>query len=103
MWFSALLIFIFIILLIQIFMSSRENEFVGLIFPIITFVFSLSYAFLLFVCGYDCEFHNGEIRIVLGEFLITSVPTLVLIGVHLLTRFAMSKKKKKRIIRNVEY
>lgn len=65
---------------LQIFLSKKRSKWFGLIFPIITFIYSL--LMISRIVGFE-TMKSGEIFMLLvSTFLISSIPTIVLLGIY---------------------
>ena len=84
----SLLLFIGIIFL-QIFLSRKENKWVGLILPILSFLFSLSYP--LNIPKFTAITNIIHILLI---WLISNIPTFILLFVYFLYRKKQNKKKQ---------
>lgn len=73
---------------LQIFLSSRENKWLGLILPAICFVFSLLTLLQLMVPPDEKQI----IFMLASTFLLANIPTIVLLGVY----FACRQRFKRR-------
>ncbi|KUG02418.1 hypothetical protein ASZ90_020240 [hydrocarbon metagenome] len=84
------LLFIGLVIL-QIYLSKRENKWLGLIFPSIFFLLSL-----MSVSG--MYFYSETIReiilTVLPVFLVSNIPTIVFIGIYFACRESRRKNKE---------
>lgn len=96
---TSLIILIVLIIagiFLQIFLSGRENKWLGLILPLISFAFSL--IVVLGIITYDGIRHHHPgmgIRIfftILYTLFISNIPTYILLGIY----FAVREKRKKR-------
>ncbi len=65
---------------LQIFLSKKKSKWFGLILPIITFLYSL--LMILSIAVFD-GMTDGEIFILFAStFLISNIPTIVLLGIY---------------------
>lgn len=77
-------------ILLQIFLSNRENKWLGLILPAVCFLRSL---FLVLNVGVFDRMSPGEIFVQVGSvFVLTNIPTVVLLGIY----FGFQRKFKRR-------
>ena len=75
---------------LQIFLSKKKSKWFGLILPIITFLYSL--LMVLGLAAYD-GMTGGEIfMLIASTFLISNIPTIVLLGIY----FGCREKMKLR-------
>ena len=67
-------------ILFQIFLSKKKSKLFGLIFPVITFLYSLIMVFNIAVFN---GMTRGEIFMVItSTFLISNIPTIILLGIY---------------------
>ena len=90
-------IFLIVILvggvIFQIFLSRSESKLPGLILPVISFIYALFMALNMFI---PPEVNGAQIFMMLsGTFLLTNIPTLVLLAIYFACRG--SKKRKKEL------
>lgn len=78
--------------LLQIFLSRRESRWPGLVLPGITFLWSFVY---LFSIAYAGESFLAMVGLILGTFLYTNIPTIILLAIYFACR---GKKKKERML-----
>ena len=90
LWFglAVLLIVGIVCILLQIFLSRREEKWPGLILPVISFLWSLLYLFGLMSRGSLLE----DMLMALFTMLLTNIPTFVLLAIY----FACREKRKQR-------
>jgi Na+/alanine symporter len=85
------MVFLAGIVLLQMFLSKRENKWLGLILPMITFMFSvltvLGYAF------YANQSISQRIFQFIMIFLLYNIPTISLLAIYLACREKLKKKK----------
>lgn len=77
------LLFLIGIVLLQIFLSKRENRWLGLIIPIISFLFSV--IALLNALGFAAA---------ISAFIISNIPTLILLAIYIACREKRKKNKE---------
>lgn len=79
-------------IILQLFLSKRESLWLGLILPIITFLFSLFKPLSMVVPpeGMSLTF----ILQMLFVFLLANIPTLVLLGIYFVCREKMWRKRQ---------
>jgi len=66
---------------LQIFLSKKKNKWFGLILPAITFLYSLLMVFNIAILE---GMNGGEVfMLIASTFLISSIPTIVLLGIYL--------------------
>lgn len=75
---------------LQIFLSSRENKWLGLILPAICFVFSLLTLLQLMVPPDEKQI----IFMLASTFLLANIPTIVLLGVYFACRQRFKRRAK---------
>lgn len=88
-FFGILFLLIIGFLILQYFLSKNENKWLGLILPLITFIFAL-----ISVFGYSNYENTKGVELffsLLAVFFLQNVPTLILMAIYLGTR---SNKKK---------
>jgi len=90
---TILLIFMLVFLVggifLQIFLSKRQSKWLGLILPGITLVYSL--LMVLGIAGFH-GMTDGDVFILISStFLISNIPTIVLLGVYLGCREKMKR------------
>lgn len=66
---------------LQIFLCGRENKWLGLILPVISFIYSL--LAVLGLATYDFKFSGDTFLMITTTFFIMNVPTVVLAGICL--------------------
>ncbi len=84
--FLAVALIVFLVLIVggvalQIFLSRRKSKWLGLILPLLTFLYAL--ALTLNVTSIDGAFPWGAL---LAAFLLGNIPTLVLLAIYWATR-----------------
>lgn len=86
-----LLIFIVVPIILQVFLSKQNSKWPGLVLPGITFIFSL-----ISILNIN-SFENGmdTVFLILTTFLLTNIPTIILITIYLSIR--KSRKKLSEI------
>ncbi|MFL0248677.1 hypothetical protein [Candidatus Clostridium stratigraminis] len=87
----CLLIFLAGIVLLQIFLSKRENKWLGLIFPMISFMFSI-----LAVLGYAFYANQSTVERIFQLIMILllwNIPTISLLAIYFACREKFKKNK----------
>jgi len=77
--------------LLQIFLSKKENNWLGLILPIISFIFSI-----MTVLGFAIFQNTSTSEIIVQEifmFVLWNIPTICLIAIYFACRESYSQKK----------
>lgn len=89
-WVTLIVLVVFVVggILLQIFLSKRENKWPGLVLPAISFLWSLLYLFNLMDTGSVVQ----NILMALFTVLLTNIPTLVLLAIY----WAVREKYRKR-------
>ena len=79
-WVTLIVLVVFVVggILLQIFLSKRENKWPGLVLPAISFLWSLLYLFNLMDTGSVVQ----NILMALFTVLLTNIPTLVLLAIY---------------------
>jgi uncharacterized membrane protein HdeD (DUF308 family) len=80
------------IIVLQIFLSKRENKWLGLILPMISVLFSI-----IAVLGVGFYGNESAIEIaiyLIGMFLLWNIPTIILMVIYLACREKFKKKKE---------
>jgi uncharacterized membrane protein YoaK (UPF0700 family) len=94
MFFKSLIFIMFLVgpILLQIFLSKRENKWLGLILPMINILISI-----MAVLGIAFYGNESAVEIViqlLGMFLLWNIPTVILIAIYFACREKFKKKKE---------
>lgn len=95
-----LIIFLILVvggILLQIFLSSRENKWLGLILPGLTFLYSLLIVLNIGTFSYlepNGSVSAGIIFPIIVTFLIGNIPTFVLLGIYMACREKFKKEKE---------
>lgn len=98
---SSILIITFLLLMIgiivggiglQIFLSRRQNKYLGLILPLITLIFSIITVLenIVFLTRISTD---GIIRISIS-FIKNNIPTIILLGIYYVCRENLKRKKE---------
>lgn len=87
----CLIVFLAGIVLLQIFLSKRKNKWLGLIFPIISFMFSVL-AVLNYV-AYENQSTTERILQFMIILLLCNIPTISLLAIYFAGREKFKKKK----------
>ena len=79
-------------ILLQIYLSKRENKWLGLLLPIINVVLS-------FIAVFNVAFYGNESAIeiaiqLIGAFLLWNIPTIILMAIYFACREKFKKKKE---------
>jgi hypothetical protein len=80
------------IIILQIFLSKRENKWLGLILPMISFLFSIMSVFTVIVFFGKSSDQNIMQFIML--FLVYNIPTIILLVIYFACREKFKKKKE---------
>jgi hypothetical protein len=86
------IIFLAGIIILQIFLSKRENKWLGLILPIINVIFSIIAVLNMAILG-----NESIIQIIFQDiivFLLCNIPTIILIAIYLACREKFKKNKE---------
>ncbi len=78
--------------LLQIFLSKRDSRWPGLVLPIITFIYSLLAVFAM--AAYVGESIGAVVLQVIGIFLLTNIPTFILLAIYFGLRHDKRKNKE---------
>ncbi|NLX63969.1 MAG: hypothetical protein GX022_04235 [Clostridiaceae bacterium] len=79
-----LLLILAIVIALQLFLSKKENKWLGLILPAIFFIYSLLMVFNIVVSD---DMTAWDIFSMIGSaFLLTNIPTIILLGIYLACR-----------------
>ena len=91
-----LIVLIVVIFVLQIYLSKNENKWLGLILPFISFIISIVPIILYFISIISSgEVLKGtDILDLTLSFLITNIPTLILLVIYLVCRKNMKKNKQ---------
>lgn len=79
-------------ILLQIFLSKRDSRWPGLVLPGITLIYSLIVVFAM--TAYVGEPIGAVILRVIGIFLLTNIPTLILLAIYFGLRHDKRKNKE---------
>lgn len=95
-----LIIFLVLIvggILLQVFLSKRENKWLGLILPGLTFLYSILMVLSIVTFSYmepGGGLNPGIIFPIIGVFLMGNIPTFVLLIIYMVCREKFNKKKE---------
>ncbi|MEG1547346.1 MAG: hypothetical protein RR232_08500 [Clostridia bacterium] len=78
--------------LLQIFLSKKENKILGLILPLITFLFSLLSIFSVAVM--DSMSAWDVFSMIAGSFIVTNIPTIILLAIYFACKEKIRRKKQ---------
>lgn len=87
-----LMVFLAVIILLQIFLSKRENKWIGLILPIITFLFSIFTVLSMIV--YANQSTTERVFQLIMMLLLGNIPTASLLAIYFACREKYKKKKE---------
>jgi cytochrome bd-type quinol oxidase subunit 2 len=79
-------------IILQIFLSKRENKWLGLILPIVNVIFSI--IFYLNMAVLREQSITEKIMQFIMVFLISNIPTIIFIAIYLACREKFKKKKE---------
>ena len=79
------------IVLLQVFLSKKENKWLGLILPLISFGYSLLMVFSLAVYEGMTGWHI--FTLIMSVFLTANVPTIILLAIYFACRGSIKRKK----------
>ncbi|MFT5872158.1 MAG: uncharacterized membrane-anchored protein YitT (DUF2179 family) [Clostridium sp.] len=85
-------IFLLGIIILQIFLSKRENKWLGLILPIINVFFSTMA--VLVSAAFTGQPIDQSIMQLIMEFLVSNISTIILIAIYFACREKFKKKKE---------
>ena len=92
---TTILIFLVLgvgIFLLQIFLSRKENKWLGRILPILSFLFSLIYPLNMMAPSEGVDF--GFVLSMLLVWLMTNIPTIILSVIYVVCREKIKKNKQ---------
>jgi biotin transporter BioY len=87
----CVMVFLVGIVLLQIFLSKRENKWLGLIFPMISFMFSI--LVVLSMAVYANQSTGERIFQLITMLLLGNIPTISLLVIYFACREKFKKKK----------
>jgi biotin transporter BioY len=87
----CVMVFLVGIVLLQIFLSKRENKWLGLIFPMISFMFSI--LVVLSMAFYANQSTGERIFQLIMILLLCNIPTIILLAIYFACREKFKKKK----------
>lgn len=77
---------------LQIFLSGKENRWLGLILPLLSFSISLLMVFGLAI--FDGMTRWDVFRLVASTFLLANIPTVILVAIYLACREKRKRRKE---------
>lgn len=80
------------VILLQVFLSKKENKWLGRILPILFFLFSLIYPLNMMAPSEGMDF--GFILYMLLVLLMANIPTIILIVIYMACREKIKKNKQ---------